>query len=202
MSTSSLTLTLTGLQVLTTFKISVAAETSKGRGPFSADVISTTSEVYFSSKELQHSNKCFTPSLSPSLLSFLSSHPLFFPAKASRPRAPQMLTAETINATSVILNWRPPLPVRGEPQTSQTAVAAYIVSYTGSDEEMELPPSVTNFTVHGLTPRRAYNFTVAASNTFGVGEAANVHITLPPATPPTGEYVLYVNISPHHHQGV
>lgn len=88
-----------------------------------------------------------------------------------------------MNSTTVTLTWLPPLPVDGEPVINQTIASRYIVSYSGNEQGTLL--TTTSYVVNNLTAGVVYNFSVAASNAFGVGEPATVNASIPLPSSPT-----------------
>ena len=105
---------------------------------------------------------------------------------------PSDLQIVVLNATSVDLNWSPPLGpygvitnyvIQAEPllvDGANTTTTTIIVSaLTG-----------TNYTVEGLSPYTMYNFSVAASTRVGTGPSDSVSAQ----TPQASELVLHATL--------
>ncbi len=82
------------------------------------------------------------------------------------PGAPVAVTAAPVS-TGVSVAWQPPAADGGSP------VTGYVVAVAGSAKKVSAAASARSVTISGLTQGHTYEFTVAARNAKGTGQAAS-----------------------------
>jgi chitodextrinase len=106
------------------------------------------------------------------------------PSCTAAPSAPTGLAASSITTTSTSLNWSAVTAPSG------CNITSYAVYQGGTAIGT---PTNTNFAVTGLSPGTTYNFTVAASDSFGASaQSSVVHVTTATVNTPPGTYIITV----------
>ncbi|KAL5477126.1 hypothetical protein EMCRGX_G023872 [Ephydatia muelleri] len=114
-------------------------------------------------------------------------------APNSFPGAPQNISANVFNSTSIIISWRPPLA-----EQTYGAVLQYNLSCTSPvlNSTGSISPNTTSQQVVGLFPYSMYTCCVCALNSYGWGTYACIQVTTPPSVltqNPTNFSVSVVN---------
>ena len=95
------------------------------------------------------------------------------------PDPPEMLTAVTVNSTTVVLQWREP------PLTTTANVTGYLVQYShparenSSNSSVPLPSHARTISITDLDGGQLYQFNVSAINTVGTGPPAMYILSTP-----------------------
>ena len=95
------------------------------------------------------------------------------------PASPDMLTAVTVNSTTVTLEWREP------PLTTTENVTGYLVQYNhparenSSNISVSLPSHVQTTTITDLDGGQLYQFNISAVNMVGTGPPAIYSLSTP-----------------------
>jgi hypothetical protein len=84
------------------------------------------------------------------------------------PGAPTALATGVVTADSIGLTWAAP----DDPGTS--AITEYVLTRSGSGQQVTLPAGATSHTWNGLSPGTSYTFTLRAVNGSGTGSSATV----------------------------
>ena len=97
-------------------------------------------------------------------------------AIAERPGPPTAVLAEAINSTAVLLEWQPPDPLP-QPPHNLTAITQYVVGGTAGDVYVSQDTFFLNYA--GLEEGTSQTLSVAAINSYGVGDPQTVTVVLP-----------------------
>ena len=97
-------------------------------------------------------------------------------AIADRPGPPTAVFAEAINFTAVRLAWQPPDPLP-QPPHNLTAITQYVVG--GASGDMYVSQDTLSLDYTGLVAGTNQTLSVAAINSFGVGDPETITVVLP-----------------------